>query len=116
MVAHPPLAPPVPHHHAAHNGPGSVGLVLGALGVMTGAIAFLFPVAGVLGVAAVVLGAVAVRRVRHGRATNRTSSYVALAVGGIAVLLAVTGLLVSVVATEEIAPPPPAPPSPVGGR
>ena len=94
------------HHHAAHNRQGAVAVGLGALGVLAGAIPFLFPVAAVAGILALWLGAGALRKVHRGEATNGTSARAALILGLIALLLAAVGLVANVMATDELAPPP----------
>lgn len=108
-VAAPPQHHLAHHHHAAHNRRGAVALVAGTVGVVTGAIPFLFPVAAVSGALALVLGASALRRVHRGEATNGRSARAAVLLGAIALVLAAVGLVVSLLATEEIAPPPATP-------
>ena len=102
-----PLAPVLPpHHHAAHNGRGALAVAAGAVGVVSGAIPFLFPLAAVCGALALVLGVSALRRVRRGEATNGSSAGAAVTLGVIALVLAFVGCVVSVVATADFVPPP----------
>ena len=103
---HAPASHRVRPSHEAHNGLGRAALVLSVIGVLTGAIAFLFPIAFVCGVLGTLMAIGAVRRVRSGVANNGRTAGVALAVGLLAILLSVVGFVAAVVASEELSPSP----------
>jgi hypothetical protein len=76
------------------NGLGTAALVLGIIGVVTGATMFLFSIAFVLGVLAVVFGLIGRGRGKRGEATNGTKATWGFALGVVSLVLSVVGLIV----------------------
>lgn len=88
--------PPNPPPSGPRNGFGLAALICGFLGVVSGVVYFLFPLAGVLGLVAVVLGPVGLGRVRRAEADNYGVALVGTVLGVIACVLSVVGLVVTV--------------------
>lgn len=91
----PPPPPPGPGHGQApgtdqrspSNGVGTAALVVGILAFL---LAFpLFPVGGFLGVIAIILGVIGRGKAKRGEATNKGVATAGLALGVVAVLIAV---------------------------
>ncbi|MFF4183915.1 DUF4190 domain-containing protein [Streptomyces sp. NPDC001691] len=97
-----PASPPPPAGRA-RNGAGAASLILGVLGVAFGLVPFLFWLSGALGVAAVALGLVGHARARKRWATNRGVALGGTALGAVATVLAVAGLLLTVVFVKDAA-------------
>lgn len=95
----------IPPSHEASNGLGRSALWFAVIGAVTGALAFLFPIAAVCGAIGLVLGVRATLRCRRGEATNARTAGVAVVVSVLALLLALVGYFVGVVASEDITPP-----------
>ncbi|WP_053723931.1 DUF4190 domain-containing protein [Streptomyces sp. WM6378] len=95
--------PPQAPAQQARNGLGAASLVLGVFGVAFGLVPFLFWLSGTLGVLAVVLGLVGHGRAREGRATNKGVPLAGSVLGGVATVLGIFGLLVTVVFVKDAA-------------
>ncbi|MGE7434944.1 DUF4190 domain-containing protein [Kitasatospora sp. NPDC001175] len=85
------------------NGLGVAALVLGIIGALLGIVPFLFWISGALGLAALILGLVGHGRARRGQATNKGMSLAGSILGGVAMLLAIVGLVVTVIVVKKVA-------------
>ncbi|GGT93909.1 DUF4190 domain-containing protein [Streptomyces violascens] len=95
--------PPQAPAQQARNGLGAASLVLGVVGAGFGLVPFLFWLSGTLGVLAVVLGLAGHGRARKGGATNRGVALAGSVLGGIATVLGIAGLLLTVVFVKDAA-------------
>ncbi|UQA95357.1 DUF4190 domain-containing protein [Streptomyces halobius] len=93
--------PPAPQQ--ASNGLGIASLVTGIVGVVLGFIPFLFWLSGVLGLLALIFGLVGHSRARKGLATNKAMPLVGTVLGGLTVVLAIIGLILTVVFVKHAA-------------
>ncbi|MGK4579508.1 DUF4190 domain-containing protein [Kitasatospora sp. HPMI-4] len=86
----------------AQNGLGVAALVIGILGAFLGLIPFLFWISGVLGLLALILGLVGHSRARKGLATNKGMALAGTILGGIAMAMALAGLIITVVLVQKV--------------
>ncbi|WP_399924622.1 hypothetical protein [Streptomyces kanamyceticus] len=87
---------PQPYQPQLRNGLGTAALVLGTIGVLCGLVPLLFWAAGILAVLALVFGSIGIGRARKGQATNKKTAIWGTALGAVAAILAVIGLVISV--------------------
>jgi len=92
------FAPP----QQARNGLGVTALVTGIIGVVLGFVPFLFWLSGLLGLLALVFGLVGHSRARQGLATNKTMALVGTILGGLAMLMAIVGLVLTVMFVKTV--------------
>lgn len=88
---------PAPTHGlpVARNGMGVTALVLGIIGVLSGIPMITFWLAGPLGVLALIFGLVGRGRVKKGQATNKGVAITGTVLGVIAILVSITGLILT---------------------
>ncbi|MGW2858527.1 DUF4190 domain-containing protein [Streptomyces sp. NPDC001205] len=77
------------------NGLGTAALVIGAISTFVAFLPFLFWIAWILGIVGLVFGLVGLSNVRKGLATNRSSALGGTVLGGVSILLAVVGLIIT---------------------
>ncbi|MGW7068755.1 DUF4190 domain-containing protein [Streptomyces sp. NPDC054878] len=80
---------------AARNGLGTAALVLGIIGTVSGLPMITFWLAGPLGLLALIFGIVGTGRVKKGQATNKGVAVTGTVLGVISILLAATGLVLT---------------------
>jgi hypothetical protein len=97
-----PPQPPVSPPPAPRNGFGITALIAGILGSILGLIPLFAPFALALGIVALVCGLVAVSRTRKGRATNGKTSWFGTALGTLAIILSIIGMVVVANAVSEV--------------
>lgn len=85
----------VPSHQAARNGFGVTALVLGIIGALSGIPMVMFWLAGPLGLLALIFGVMGLKRVKKGQATNKGMAITGTILGVLAILLAITGLVLT---------------------
>ncbi|AEW99175.1 DUF4190 domain-containing protein [Streptantibioticus cattleyicolor] len=85
------------------NGLGVAALVVGIVGVFIGFVPFLFWFSGVLGVLGLVFGLVGVGRARNGTATNKGVAVAGSILGGVAVVMAIAGVVLSAIFLKHVA-------------
>ncbi|MFI0710619.1 DUF4190 domain-containing protein [Streptomyces inhibens] len=86
---------------AARNGLGVAALILGIIGALSGIPMILFWLAGPLGILALIFGLVGLSRVKKGQATNKGVAVTGTILGGLALILAVVGIIVTVLAVNK---------------
>ncbi|QHC20692.1 DUF4190 domain-containing protein [Streptomyces sp. GS7] len=86
---------------AARNGLGVAALILGIVGALSGIPMLLFWIAGPLGVLALIFGLVGTSRVKKGQATNKGVAITGTILGALAIILAIVGGIVTVVAAKQ---------------
>jgi hypothetical protein len=91
----PPMQPP-------RNGLGVAALVVGIVGTLFGFLFFMFWLSGPLGVLALIFGIVGLGRVRKGQADNKGVAITGIILGGVATVLAVIGLVVTVFMVKDV--------------
>ncbi|MER5745188.1 DUF4190 domain-containing protein [Streptomyces sp. NPDC002225] len=97
-----PYAPAqAPGTHPARNGLGVTALVLGIIGAVSGLIPFLFWLAGLLGLVALILGLAGRGRVKRGEATNKGVTTFGAALGGVSLVLAVVGAVITFMVVND---------------
>ncbi|GAA3370832.1 hypothetical protein GCM10020367_19040 [Streptomyces sannanensis] len=97
---------PYPPAQQARNGLGVAALIVGIAGVVFGLIPILFWISGLLGILALIFGLIGHSRARQGLATNKGMALAGTILGGVSLLMAVAGVIITVMvvkdATEEI--------------
>ncbi|WAL95153.1 DUF4190 domain-containing protein [Streptomyces sp. Je 1-369] len=96
----PPPSPPPPAQ-PLRNGLGVASLVLGIIGVLCGLVPLLFWASGILAVLALVFGCVGIGRARRGQADNKGVAIWGTSLGGVAAILAVVGLVITVTVVND---------------
>ncbi|MGW2629965.1 DUF4190 domain-containing protein [Streptomyces chattanoogensis] len=95
---------PAPHGapapQQARNGLGVAALVLGIIGALSGIPMVLFWLAGPLGLLALIFGIVGMGRAKKGQATNKGVAVTGTILGALALILAVVGVIVSVLVVK----------------
>ncbi|MEK2477579.1 DUF4190 domain-containing protein [Streptomyces noursei] len=89
------------HHQAARNGLGITALILGIIGALSGIPMVLFWLAGPLGLLSLIFGFVGLSRVKKGQATNKGVAITGTILGGLAMILAIIGIIVTVLAVNK---------------
>lgn len=89
-----------PGPQAARNGLGVAALVLGIIGALSGIPMILFWLAGPLGLLALIFGVVGLGRVKKGQATNKGVAVTGTILGALALILAIVGVIVTVLAVK----------------
>ncbi|MFJ3902184.1 DUF4190 domain-containing protein [Streptomyces sp. NPDC090025] len=92
---------PQPPYAKPENGLGVTALVLGIVGIVTGATPFLFWLGGILGLLALIFGIVGVSKAGKGRATNKGMAITGTILGGLAMLAAIVWTVLIVTAVKE---------------
>jgi hypothetical protein len=103
MPQFPAQQPPMLPTQQPRNGLGTAALVLGVVGTVFGFIFFMFWLSGPLGVLALIFGIVGLGRVRKGQASNKGVATAGIILGGVATVLAVIGLVVTVFMVKDVA-------------
>ncbi|MCC9707310.1 DUF4352 domain-containing protein [Streptomyces sp. MNU76] len=91
---HGPRGPGEPGGPPPRNGLGITALILGIIGLLAGFIPLLFWLAGILGIMALVFGIIGARRAKQGYATNRRMSLAGAILGGLAIVMAIIGIVI----------------------
>ncbi|WP_310727193.1 DUF4190 domain-containing protein [Streptomyces sp. N2A] len=96
---------PAPQGHAApqqaRNGLGVAALILGIIGALSGIPMILFWLAGPLGILALIFGLVGMSRAKKGQATNKGVAITGTILGALAIILAVVGVIVTLMAVNK---------------
>ncbi|MEV0375961.1 DUF4190 domain-containing protein [Streptomyces sp. NPDC050636] len=92
-----------PFPRQANNGLGVASLTTGIIGIVLGFVPFLFWLSGILGALALIFGLIGHSRARKGLATNKGMALAGTILGGLAVLLAIVGLVLTVVFVRHAA-------------
>ncbi|GAB7033054.1 DUF4190 domain-containing protein [Streptomyces sp. NPDC021749] len=96
---------PAPQGHAApqqaRNGLGIAALILGIIGALSGIPMILFWLAGPLGILALIFGLVGMSRAKKGQATNKGVAITGTILGALALILAVVGVIVTLMAVNK---------------
>ncbi|MEV0091802.1 DUF4190 domain-containing protein [Streptomyces sp. NPDC050738] len=98
-----PGMPQPPMQQQPRNGLAVAGLVVGIVGVLFGFLFFMFWLSGPLGILALIFGIVGLGRVRKGQADNKAMAIAGTALGGVATVLAVIGLVITVFIVKDVA-------------
>jgi hypothetical protein len=87
---------------APRNGLGLAGVILGIVGILFGLIPITFWIAGTLGVIGLILALVGLARARRGEATNRKTSIAGIVTSGLALILAIIGVVIVFTAFNKL--------------
>ncbi|MGI5170323.1 DUF4190 domain-containing protein [Spirillospora sp. CA-253888] len=93
---------PPPRQAGNGNGLGVAALVLGVVGVVLGLVPFLFWLSGTFGVLALVFGLIGHSRAGKGQATNKGMALAGNILGGLALVLAIIGVVLTVMFVEAV--------------
>ena len=93
--------PPYPPPSGPRNGFGVTALVCGLIGALFGAVVYLFALTAVLGIVALIFGLLGIGRANRHEATNRGVAVVGTALGVLACVLSVVGLVTVVHRVER---------------
>ena len=96
------MPPPDAPVRAPRNGLGLAGLILGMVGILFGFIPITFWIAGTLGLIGLILALVGFARARRGEATNRRTSIAGIATSGVALILAIVGVIIVFTAINKL--------------
>ncbi|MGW1076526.1 DUF4190 domain-containing protein [Streptomyces sp. NPDC002537] len=101
MPPAPPMGFPPAPSEPPRNSSGIAALVLGLVGLSCAPVPFIFWIGAILGILAVIFGLVGLSHARSGQATNKGMSIAGTVLGGVSVVVAVIGLVLTIGLVRE---------------